>query len=260
MLVILSPAKRLDFSAKTDSANYSQPVFLKDTKLLVGELKHKTPKQLSKLMGISEKLAVENAARYSQVKFPLNTSNAKEAIFAFQGDTYQGLSISKFSEEDLAQAQLRIRILSGLFGVLAPQDLIFPYRLEMGTKFGIGKVKDLYGFWREKVTDHLNDLENEYLVNCASEEYFSVIDKKRIKAKIITPIFLDREKGTSGKYKNIGFFAKRARGMFSRFIILEKIKEPNQLLNFNFEGYTFDKSQSKEDRPVFKREFIRKTK
>ncbi|MFI5391790.1 MAG: YaaA family protein, partial [Bacteriovoracales bacterium] len=220
----------------------------------------KTPKQLSKLMGISEKLAIENAGRFSQAKFPLSISNAKQAIFAFQGDTYQGLSVSKFSEEDLVLAQLRIRILSGLFGVLAPQDLIFPYRLEMGTKLGIGKNKDLYDFWREKVTDHLNKLENEFLVNCASDEYFSVIDKKRIKAKIINPIFLDREKGTSGKYKNIGFFAKRARGMLSRFIILEKINEPSKLSNFNFEGYTFDKSLSKEDRPVFKREFIRKTK
>ncbi len=260
MLVILSPAKRLDFSAKTDSANFSLPVFLKDAKMLVGELKLKTPKELSKLMGISEKLALENATRYSQVKFPLGRSNSKQAIFAFQGDTYQGLSVSKFSEEDIMQAQKRIRILSGLFGVLAPQDLIFPYRLEMGTKFVIGKNKNLCDFWREKVTDHLNELENEYLVNCASEEYFSVIDKKRIKAKIISPIFLDREKGTNEKYKNIGFFAKRARGMLSRFIILEKIKEPSKISNFNFEGYSYDKSQSKEDRPVFKREYLRKTK
>ena len=196
MLVVLSPAKRLDFSSRAPTSNFSQPIYLKEAKILVGELKKKSPKELGELMGISEKLAQENAWRYSQVKFPFNLDNAKQAIFAFQGNTYLGLKVNKFSEEDLLIAQLRLRILSGLFGLLSPLDLIFPYRLEMGTKFSVGGHKDLYGFWKEKVTKSLNEIDSSYLINCASEEYFSVVDPKKIKAKIITPVFFDREIGS----------------------------------------------------------------
>ncbi len=259
MLVILSPAKRLDFSSKAVSAHFSHPAFLKETKVLVEILKKKSPKDLTHLMGISEKLAMENVKRYSNISFPLRNSEQRPAIFAFKGDTYQGLSVSLFSESDLLQAQLKIRILSGLFGVLAPLDLIFPYRLEMGTKLPVGKEKNLYGFWNEKITDYLNNLETEYLVNCASEEYFQVLDTKKIKAKIITPVFLDRELGSSGKHKNIGIFAKQARGMFSRFIIKEKISSPDRLSEFNYGGYSFDKKESSANKLVFKREFKRKS-
>jgi cytoplasmic iron level regulating protein YaaA (DUF328/UPF0246 family) len=149
--------------------------------------------------------------------------------------------------------------LSGLFGVLSPMDLIFPYRLEMGTKLKVGQDKNLYEFWGNKITDYLSELGSEYLINCASEEYFSVINPKKLKQKIITPVFLNKEKGTNRKYKTIGIFAKKARGMFARFIIQEKIKTISLLKDFNLEGYIFDKSESTEDRPVFKREYKRKS-
>jgi len=259
MLVVLSPAKKLDFSAKAKTTIFSQPTFLKEAKILVAELKKKKPEELSELMGISEKLAAENAWRYSQVKFPFNLNNAKQAAFAFMGDTYQGLSIGKFNEEDLLYAQLRLRILSGLFGILSPLDLIFPYRLEMGTNFGIGDHKNLYSYWKDKVTANLNKMESSYLINCASTEYFSVIDTKKIKAQIIHPIFLDREKGSKEKYKNIGLFAKKARGMMARFIIQERIKDPKNLKEFDFEGYVFEPKESKDTKPVFKREYKRKS-
>lgn len=259
MLVVLSPAKRLDFSTQAPTAHFSKPVFLKEAKILVDELKKKTPTELSDLMGISEKLAQENAQRYSQVKFPLNLKNSKQAIFAFQGDTYLGLGAETFSQEDLFFSQLQLRILSGLFGVLSPLDLIFPYRLEMGTKFGIGKHRNLYEFWKDKVTSNLNELDNSYLINCASEEYFSVIDSKKLKAKVITPVFLDREKGTKDKFKNIGIFAKQARGMMASFIIKERIKKPGKIKEFDLAGYAFDAKESKNEKLIFKREFKRKS-
>lgn len=259
MLVVLSPAKKLDFSARATTSVFSQPIFLKEAKVLIAELKKKSPEELSKLMGISEKLGQENAWRYSQVKFPFTLNNAKQAGFAFTGDTYLGLSIKKFTEDDLLYAQLRLKILSGLFGILSPLDLIFPYRLEMGTRFGVDGQKDLYSFWKEKVTANLNETDSSYLINCASAEYFSVIDSKKIKAQIITPIFLDREMGSREKFKNIGLFAKKARGMMARFIIKERIKDPKKLKDFDFEGYVFDSQESKETKPVFKREYKRKS-
>lgn len=259
MLVVLSPAKRLDFSSRAKTTIYSQPIFLKEAKTLVAKLKKFGPEELSELMGISKKLAEENAWRYSEVKFPFNLNNAKQAAFAFKGDTYQGLSINKFSQDDLFYAQLRLRILSGLFGILSPLDLIFPYRLEMGTNLSVGGHKDLYSFWKDKVTANLNEMDSSYLVNCASTEYFSVIDAKKLKAEVVTPVFLDREKGSKEKYKIIGIFAKAARGMMARFIIQERIKEPKNLREFDFEGYVFDQKESKESKPVFKREYKRKS-
>jgi uncharacterized protein len=259
MLVVLSPAKRLDFSAEAPTTHFSKPIFLKETKILVDELRKKTAGELSDLMGISENLAQENALRYSQVKFPLNLNNSKQAIFAFRGDTYLGLGPETFLEEDLIFSQLKLRILSGLFGILSPLDLIFPYRLEMGTKFGIGNHRDLYGYWSEKVTANFNELDNSYLLNCASEEYFSVIDLKKLKAKVITPVFLDREKGTKDKFKNIGIFAKQARGMMASFMIKERIKDPEKIKDFNLAGYAFDAKESKNEKLIFKREYKRKS-
>ncbi len=258
MLVVLSPAKRLDFSNQGPTSHFSKPVFLKEAKILVDNLKEKTPQDLSDLMGISEKLAQENALRYGQVKFPLNLKNSKQAIFAFKGDTYLGLSADKFSEDDLLFAQLKLRILSGLFGILSPLDLIFPYRLEMGTKLEIGDKRNLYSFWKDKVTSYLNEIESSYLINCASEEYFSVIDPKKLKAEVITPVFLDREKGTKDKFKNIGLFAKTARGMMANFIIKERIKDPDKIKDFDLAGYAFDPKESTNSKIIFKREYKRK--
>ena len=259
MLVVLSPAKRLDFSNQGPTSHFSKPVFLKEAKILVDKLKEKTPEELSDLMGISKKLAQENAQRYGQVKFPLSLKNSKQAIFAFKGDTYLGLSPDTFSEDDLLFAQLKLRILSGTFGVLSPLDLIFPYRLEMGTKLEIGDHRDLYSYWKNKVTSYLNEMDNSYLINCASEEYFSVIDTKKLKAEVITPVFLDREKGTKDKFKNIGLFAKGARGMMAGFIIKEKIKNSDKIKDFNIAGYAFDPKESKNSKIIFKREYKRKS-
>ena len=188
MLVVISPAKRLDFESKASTKNFSDPVFLKQGLALARELKKKGPTDLQKLMKISDKIAEENAKRFKSFKTTQTLENAKQAAFAFQGDTYQGLSVEDFSAGDIKEAQKNLRILSGLYGVLAPLDLIQPYRLEMGTKFGILKAKNLYDYWKENVTGEINKTlfknNTKYLVNCASNEYFSVLNEKELEGEV----------------------------------------------------------------------------
>jgi hypothetical protein len=213
------------------------------------------PKQLSALMGISADLGDLNFKRYQEWQTPFTSDNAKQAILAFNGDVYQGLDAATLSEDRLLLAQSKLRILSGLYGVLKPLDLIQPYRLEMGTKLKYYKSKDLYAFWNSLITKKMNEAVSEsgsgILINLASNEYFKSIDRKKLKAEIVTPDFKDLK---NGSYKMISFFAKRARGLMSRFILENNITEPSDLLAFNSEGYAFNPRLSKPGNPVFTRE------
>ena len=254
MIIILSPAKSLDFESKPITQSHTQPALLKDSSELIKQLKQYSPSDLSNLMHISDKLGVLNYTRYQEWKRPFTKNNAKQSILAFKGDVYQGLEADTFDEADLEYAQNHLRILSGLYGVLRPLDLMQPYRLEMGTALANKKGDDLYAFWGEKITKEINnDLKkskSEYLVNLASNEYFRSIQADDINAEVITPVFKDFK---NGKYKIISFFAKKARGMMSRFIIKNKITDVQQLKTFKMDGYKFYKSQSTANEWVFQR-------
>jgi len=254
MLVLISPAKSLDFESKTVTETYSQAVFLKEARVINKSLKKLSPKELSKLMGISAKLGELNFERNQSWKTPFKPDNAKQAILAFTGDVYQGMDAATFSENDFEVAQQTIRILSGLYGVLKPLDLIQAYRLEMGTKFGVEGAENLYGFWKEKVTKAINkDLKEAGgpVINLASNEYFKAVDSKKIKAEIISPAFKDLK---DGQYKMISFYAKKARGLMSRFIVQNKLTDPEDLKAFDLEGYYFNNELSKGKDWVFTRD------
>jgi hypothetical protein len=255
MLIVISPAKSLDFKSPSKISDYTIPELLKESEKLVSRLKTISPKQLSKLMEISADLGELNFNRYQEWQTPFTSENAKQAILAFNGDVYQGLDAATLSEDRLLLAQSKLRILSGLYGVLKPLDLIQPYRLEMGTKLKYYKSKDLYAFWNPLITKIINqavtESGSEVLVNLASVEYFKSIDKKKLTAEIVTPDFKDLK---NGSYKMISFFAKRARGLMTRFILENNITEPADLLAFNSEGYAFNPRLSKPGNPVFTRE------
>ncbi|MCG6187033.1 peroxide stress protein YaaA [Maribellus maritimus] len=255
MLIVVSPAKSLNFETPATVANYSIPELLEQSEKLIGKLKKMSPGQLSKLMNISKDLGELNYERYQNWILPFNTENAKQAVLAFNGDVYQGLSAATLSEEKLELAQKRMRILSGLYGVLKPLDLIQAYRLEMGTKLKYYKSDDLYSFWNPIITRKINEAVAEsgtdFLINLASNEYFKSIDKKKLKAKIITPEFKDLK---NGQYKMISFFAKKARGLMTRFILDNDITEPENLQAFDYEGYLFNSDLSKPGTPVFTRD------
>ncbi|RLA62927.1 MAG: peroxide stress protein YaaA [Epsilonproteobacteria bacterium] len=259
MLVVISPAKRLDFEHKASTKSFSEPVFFKRGLVLVRELKKEGPSGLKKLMKISDKIADENDKRFKAFHTSQSLDNAKQAAFAFQGDTYQGLGVNNYSSGDIKEAQKNLRILSGLYGVLLPLDLIQPYRLEMGTKFGIQKSKNLYEYWKQVVTDLINQTlkknKTEFLVNCASDEYFSVLDKKLLDGLVITPVFKDSPKGEDKPFKIISFFAKRARGLMASYIIQNKIKNPEDLKKFKEAGYKYVAGESTPERPVFHRKY-----
>ena len=254
MISIVSPAKSLNFDDSCSVKMYSQCSFLKDSQLLVNDLKKYSPKQISDLMKVSDKIGLLNADRYKNWSLPFNEGNSKQAVFAFQGDVYQGLEIDSFSEDDLIYAQDYFRILSGLYGLLKPLDLIQPYRLEMGTSFKDKRGKNLYDFWNTRITEHLNkELElskSQYLLNLASNEYYKVIQPKGLNATVITPIFKDFK---NGQYKIISFFAKRARGMMASFHLKNKINNPEDLKSFNMAGYTFNDDMSIGNQLVFTR-------
>jgi cytoplasmic iron level regulating protein YaaA (DUF328/UPF0246 family) len=255
MLIVLSPAKSLDYKTPSQTEKYSMPVLLDYSEKLIGRLKNQSPKQLSKLMGISAELGELNFKRFQEWHQPFTPENAKQAILAFSGDVYQGLQAATLSETKLELAQNKLRILSGLYGVLKPLDLMQPYRLEMGTKLKYYKSKDLYAFWNPVITQKINEAVAEsgsgVLVNLASNEYFKSIDKKKLKAEIVTPDFKDFK---NGGYKMISFFAKRARGLMSRFILENDITNPTDLLAFESEGYAYNPRLSKPGNPVFTRE------
>jgi len=255
MLIVISPAKSLDFKTPPVISDFTIPDLLDESEKLIGRLKTLSPKKVSALMGISSDLGELNFQRFQAWHLPFTPENAKQAIFAFNGDVYQGLNATSLSKEELERAQSKLRILSGLYGVLKPLDLIQPYRLEMGTKLKYYKAKDLYAFWNPLITKKVNMAVSEsgsnVLINLASNEYFKSIDKKKLKAEIVTPDFKEFK---NGSYTMISFFAKRARGLMSRFILENNITEPSDLLAFESEGYSFNSRLSKPENPVFTRE------
>lgn len=255
MLAIISPAKSLDFDGRAPTRKSSVPSFLDDSAELIRELRELAPQDLSDLMGISTSLAELNYDRYATWGEPFSRRNAKQAMFAFNGDVYLGLKSTEFSERDLTWAQKHLRILSGLHGILKPLDLIQPYRLEMGTRLPNGRGGDLYEFWRDKVTAALNEAINAQrqpiLVNLASNEYFSAVDTSRIDARIITPTFKDLK---NGRYKFISFFAKKARGLMAAHLIKNRASTLKALKAFDWQGYRFSPAESSANEWVFLRD------
>ncbi len=254
MLIIISPAKTLDFDTSPITNEFTQPEFLKDSRKLILELKKLTPAEVSSLMKISDKLGTLSYLRFGEWKTPFTLNNAKQALLAFKGDVYTGIDAESFSKQDLMFAQKHLRILSGLYGILKPLDLMQAYRLEMGTQFENKQGKDLYEFWGTKITDQINkDLKvskSKYLINLASNEYFKSLQKDNINARIIVPVFKDYK---NGKYKIISFFAKKARGLMSAYIIKNRLNNPEELKGFNIDGYKFYKSESSTTNLVFQR-------
>jgi cytoplasmic iron level regulating protein YaaA (DUF328/UPF0246 family) len=255
MLVVISPAKNLDYETAPISQLTSQPDFLPQAAELIEICRTLTPADLSRLMKISDKLAALNVARYASWSTPFTTENAKQAVLAFNGDVYAGLDASSLSEEQLAYGQNHLRILSGLYGVLKPMDLMQPYRLEMGTKLNNNLGRDLYAFWHDSITAALNqqltDLGTDILVNLASNEYFKSINQQQLEGQILTPAFKDLK---NGQYKMISFFAKKARGMMARYIIQHQVTDMEQLKAFDTAGYYYSEQHSKPLAPVFLRD------
>ena len=254
MLIVISPAKTLDFETAPITKIHTQPEFLKESRQLVKQLKQMTPTEVSSLMKISDKLGAQNFVRFNEWKTPFTLDNSKQALLAFKGDVYTGIDAETFSSQDFKFAQKHLRILSGLYGVLRPLDLIQAYRLEMGTSLENKQGKGLYEFWASKLTDQINqDLKaskSKHLINLASNEYFKSLQVGDINAEIIVPVFKDYK---NGQYKIISFFAKKARGQMSAYIIRNRIKNPEELKAFNVDGYKFYKSESNETNWVFQR-------
>ncbi|MDH7444566.1 peroxide stress protein YaaA [Aquimarina sp. 2201CG14-23] len=238
MKIVVSPAKSLDFETALPTQKYTEPSFLAEAEKLNTILQKKTPKKLSDLMGISDNLAQLNWQRNQDWSIPFTKDNARPAVYAFKGDVYIGLDSYTIPEDKLEMLQDKLRILSGLYGILKPLDLMQPYRLEMGTKLKIGRKNNLYEFWKKQLTQQLNEelKDDELFVNLASNEYFSAIDKKVLKVPVITPQFKDWK---GDKLKMISFFAKKARGMMVRYIIDTGAETIEDLKGFNYEGYSF---------------------
>ncbi|MEQ8232377.1 MAG: peroxide stress protein YaaA [Gammaproteobacteria bacterium] len=253
MLVVISPAKTLDFETPLTIRKHTLPEHLEATGELVGIMQRKKPADLKQLMGISDKLAELNVARYRDWQAD-PAANARQAVLAFMGDVYTGLDARSLPARDLDFAQKHLRILSGLYGVLRPLDLIKPYRLEMGTALATRRGANLYRFWGDAPTASLNlqarALRTRWLVNLASNEYFGVIATERLEPAVITPIFEDWSRD---RYKVISFHAKKARGMMARFIIETRARKPLDLHAFDRAGYRYVAAASSEDRPVFRR-------
>ena len=247
MLTIISPAKTLDYQSPLITTTHTLPDCLEATKQLITVCKKLTSDDLAKLMSISPKLAAVNYERFQNWHPDFNLQNARQAILAFKGDVYEGLHVEDFTASDLQFAQSHLRILSGLYGLLKPLDLIQPYRLEMGIRLKNGDKTNLYQFWGESLTDKLNEelakSSQPTLINLASNEYFKAIQVKHLNGKIIQPIFLDKSKDD---YKVISFYAKKARGLMSRFIIKNSINNCNDIKSFNLDGYQFDSHRSTE--------------
>lgn len=252
MKIVISPAKSLNFEKALPTARFSEPKFLKEATTIQKTLKKKKPKQLMELMDISDKLAELNWQRNQDWQTPFTTENARPAVYAFDGDVYQGLDVYTLPEAKLDGLQDKLRILSGLYGLLQPLDLMQPYRLEMGTSLPIGKNKNLYEFWKKTITKQLNDelQKDELFINLASTEYFSAVDVKALKVPVITPEFKDYK---DGKLKMISFFAKKARGLMVRYIIDTNAETIDDLKAFNYEGYAFDANLSSGNKLVFTR-------
>lgn len=255
MLIVVSPAKALDFESPLATMKRSEPVMLDRTKELVGIMARKSPEDLSAMMSISANLAELNHERFQDWTTPFTPANARPAVLAFDGDTYSGLDApGSFSERDYTHAQKVLRILSGLHGVLRPLDLIQPYRLEMGSKVEHDSGGDLYSYWGDDVTDRLNEALADspgakVLVNLASNEYFSVVQRKRLDGRIISPRFLDAR--GDGEFKIVSFFAKHARGAMAGWIVRERITSIKALTDFDAHGYRYDADRSTRNAPAF---------
>ena len=252
MKIVVSPAKSLDLETVIPTSRFSDALFLDQSQKLANTLKKKSPKNLAELMSISENLADLNWQRNQEWSLPFTLKNARQAVYTFKGDVYIGLDAYTLPEEKLPVLNDKLRILSGLYGILKPFDLMQPYRLEMGTRLKMGTKPNLYQFWDTKVTDALNEEmeEGEVLVNLASNEYYKVIKPKLLKAPVITPLFKDYK---NGKLKIISFFAKKARGLMTRYIIDNDIDDIESLKNFNIDGYLFNEELSTEKEFVFVR-------
>ena len=255
MLAIISPAKTLDFESAVKNFPVSQPHFTDYSEQLIEVCRKLSPQDLSSLMSISDKLAGLNAARFAEWTKIHNENNSRAALFAFKGDVYTGLDADSLSEDDVAFAQSHLRMLSGLYGLLKPLDLMQPYRLEMGTKLANPKGKDLYAFWGNVITQAVQQAIDEQgdnvLINLASDEYYKSVKENQLNAQIIKPVFLDNK---NGKYKVISFYAKKARGLMCRYLIQNRLTDIEQLKEFDLGGYWFDSVSSTETEFVFKRD------
>ncbi|MBU3575528.1 peroxide stress protein YaaA [Polynucleobacter sp. UK-Mo-2m-Kol15] len=254
MLIVLSPAKSLDYKTPYKVKTTSLPEFVAESAKLIAELKKLSPQEIANLMGLSDQLAALNVGRYRDWSKKFTEENSKPAIYAFNGDVYDGFDVQTLNVKSLDFAQNHLRILSGLYGSLRPLDLMQPYRLEMGTAFKNIRGKDLYAFWGERVTNSLKKMleqeKNPLLLNLASEEYFKVLQAKSLGCPVISPVFQD---GKDGKYKIISFYAKRARGLMARYVVENRITDPEDLKGFNLDGYKFVASESRLDKPIFRR-------
>jgi uncharacterized protein len=257
MLIVISPAKKMDMQAGHAVAGVTQPELLDQTMNLAGIMRGKDSFELAELMGISMKLADLNAARFRAFSTPFTPDNAHPALLAFRGDVYRGLDADSLDADSLTFAQDHLRILSGLYGVLKPLDLIQPYRLEMGTKLATERGRDLYAFWGDTISEAMNRAMaaqgDDVLVNLASNEYFSAIRPDKLAARIVTPVFKERK---DAAYRVIGLFAKRARGLMTRYIIDERLHDIEAIKNFDREGYAFSPSMSDGDTWVFTRDRV----
>ncbi|CAL67635.1 peroxide stress protein YaaA [Christiangramia forsetii] len=251
MKIVVSPAKTLDYESKLPTTRGTQPEFLETASKLNRKLSRQSKKELSDLMSISDKLADLNYTRYQEFQEDHNKKNSRPAIYAFNGDVYTGLDSYTIPTDKLDKLQDTLRILSGMYGVLRPLDLIQPYRLEMGSSIGIERKKDLYGVWQKKVTEYLNaEMEDdEFFINLASNEYSKAVDTKKLKGTVISPVFKDFK---NGKLKIISFFAKKARGSMARFIIDKDCKTLEDIKGFDYDDYRFSEEYTEnENEPVF---------
>ncbi len=256
MLIVVSPAKSLDYESRLVTKKRSVPRFLDRSRELVEVMAQKSPQELSELMSISPSLGELNHERFQDFQTPFTPENSRPAVLAFNGDVYMGMEPQTFSERDFTQAQKTLRILSGLYGVLRPLDLMQPYRLEMGSRVATARGRDLYGFWGDSITDLLNaDIEASpgagALVNLASKEYFGAVNPGRLQARLVSPVFLDSKNGAEPRI--VSFFAKRARGSMAGWIIRNRVRSPRALMDFAEDGYGYDPDRSDADRPAFVR-------
>lgn len=257
MLLVVSPAKKLDFESPLATTQTSQASLLEHSEILIERCVKLSPDQIASLMKLSDKLAGLNAARFGEWSQPFTIENARQAVLAFNGDVYSGLDANSFSDEDFKFAQQHFRILSGLYGLLKPLDLMQAYRLEMGTKLDNSRGSNLYQFWGNIITDELNKLlakqESDVLINLASNEYFKAVKTKSLNATVITPQFKDWK---NGQYKIISFFAKKARGLMARYIIQNQLTDVEQLKHFDLAGYQFNSDLTQGNELVFTRKEI----
>jgi len=254
MLIVLSPAKSLDYKTPVKVKAPTLPEFVSESAKLIADLKKLAPQDVAELMGLSDQLATLNVGRYRDWSKKFTEENSKPAIYAFDGDVYDGFDVKTLNAKSLEFAQNHIRILSGLYGALRPLDLMQAYRLEMGTAFQNARGKDLYAFWGSRVTKSIKEVlerqKKPVLLNLASEEYFKVLQPEELDCPVISPVFQDAK---DGKYKIISFYAKRARGLMARFVVENRITDPADLKGFNVDGYKYCAAESKVNKPIFRR-------